>query len=258
MLRKYIFIGFFLVLSFNAFPNFEIEEFFSLEREMRGVKMITENLFSKWKTVSYFDREGLLLRKINYYKNKMRADYRYEYSISDTLLEIKEKEHLNINNNPEWYIVSKYYYNHLKQCYKRETYSSSGSSGGAKNFIYRDEQLYSYEVHSSLYRGFFYKYVYDYDGNQRTEQMYEVSGDLVSSDGCKSTSIYQNGKLVDLIHECDDEHGAFTGVVCWSSEKMNKVHIRYSNFDKRRNWTKSYFITEKGRVFRSKRKIGYW
>lgn len=264
MFRKNIYIWFFLAMSFNAFANITDEEFFVLEREMRGVKMITENSFSKWKTVLFFDREGFLLRKINYYKNKMRADYRYEYSISDTLLEIKEKEHLNINNNPEGYTVYKYYYNPMKQCHRFEIYISSRGLENlfvfGDNFKYKENQLQSYErcTYGMNRTEFVTKYVYIYDDNQRTEQRYEISGDLVFSDGCKSTSIYQNGKLVNYIHECDGEHGAFTGVVSWSKEKMNKVHIRYSNFDRRGNWTRSHFVTEKGKVFRSKRKIEYW
>jgi hypothetical protein len=101
MLRKHIFIGFFLTLSFNAFPNFDIEEFFSLDREMRGVKKITEQLRNKAKIVSFFDKEGFLLLITHYHNNKMEVDYRYEYFVSDTLLEIREKEFRYLNSTPE-------------------------------------------------------------------------------------------------------------------------------------------------------------
>ena len=265
MLRKYyIFIWSFIAVNINAFANIPDEDFFVLDREMRGVKIITEKSFSKWQTVSYFDNEGFLLRKINYYKNKMRSDYRYEYSMSDTLLEIKEKEYLNINNNPEGYIVYKYYYNLLKKCHRFEVYSSSKGFDEpfvlGDNFIYKDNKLQCYEryTYGMNRTEFVIKCVYVYDDNQRTEQWYEIGEGLELFDGCNSTSIYQNGKLIDFIHECGDEHGAFTGVVHWSREKKNKFHIRYSNFDRRENWTRSYFITEQGRVFRSKRKIEYW
>lgn len=69
----------------------------------------------------------------------------------------------------------------------------------------------------------------------------------------------ENERLTDVITESHNDSeikGTIMGVVCWNSE-MNKYHIRFSNFDKHGNWTKSYYMTEKGKVFRSKRKIKY-
>jgi len=260
MLRKHIYTCIFFVMSFNTFAQIAIEDFFSLDKKILGIKMITENSFSKWKTVSYFDDKDFLLRKVKLYKNKIRADYRYEYSSSDTLLIIKEKEYLNINNNPESNIIYKVYYNHLRQCYRVEIYLSKdleNPSRIADNFIYQDNLLRSYETYSTrLTEDRFDRIVYVYDCNQKTEQRYSVYGDSVSTEGCKSTSIFQNEKLTDLIQKCD-EGGIISGEVCWNSS-MNKVHIRYSNFDLHENWKRSYFITERGKVFRSKRKIEYW
>jgi len=244
-------------MSIDAYSYFDHEEFFSLDRETRGVKMITEQQRNNATVVSIFDEEGFLLRSTLYHRNQVRVEYRYEYSISDSLLEVKYHYRRTLNINPEeGYLVHKYYYNHLKQCYRTESYSSSGLSGSSKNFVYIDGNLQSYETHPNNV-DFFCKFVYDYDGNQRTEQMYEVSGDLVSSDGCKSTSIYQNEKLIDYIRECNEGQVIVSGEILWN-RMGNKVHIRYSNFDRRGNWTRSHFVTEKGKVFRSKRKIEYW
>ena len=263
MLRKHIFIGFFLAMSFNAFPNFNIEEFFSLDREMRGVKKITEQQRNNAKVVSFFDKEGFLLRKTHYLRNKMKADYRYEYSISDTLLEVKYHYRKTQNINPEeGYIIDRYYYNSLKQCYRIETYLSKdleNPAGASTNFIYQEGLLQSYEARSySRNKGDFYKYDYVYDDNQRTElfHIYEDSI-LVDNDSSKSISIYKNGKLTDFIRVAPDGQLIVSGEPNWNSE-TGKVHIQYSNFDKRGNWTRSCFITEKGKTFRSERKIEYW
>lgn len=260
MLRKQIFICIFFAVSFNALAQIAVEDFFSPYKKNRGVKMITEDSFSKWKNTSYFNEEGLLLRKVNFFKNKIRADYRYEYSLSDTLFVIKEKEYHNLNNDKENHVIYKFYYNHLRKCYRAEVYLSRDLENPARtyvNFIYQDTLLQSYETYSfSRKEDGFNKIVYVYDSNQRVEQWHSVYGDSVFTDGCKSISIFQNEKLTDLIQICD-EGGIISGEVCWNS-KMNKVHIRFSTFDKRENWERSYFVTERGKVFRSKRKIEYW
>jgi hypothetical protein len=72
------------------------------------------------------------------------------------------------------------------------------------------------------------------------------------------TYVYnQLRQFTDYIQKNNNNEVVCSGVVVWSNEKMNKVHIQFSNFDKRGNWTRSYFITERGKVFRLKRKIEY-
>jgi hypothetical protein len=257
MLRRYTFIVIFLAVSFNALSYLDDKDFFSLKREMRGVKKITENSFLRWKKVLFYDKEGFLLREVNFYKNKIKADFRYEYSISDTLLEIKYR---NINNEQESYSIYKYYYNSLKQCYKVKSFSSvdlENTEGGLYNFIYKDSLLQSFEAHSFRSETDFDKYVYIYEDNQITE-LYCTYEDSILLDNppFKITSIYNNGKLTDYISE--QSAGRIGSGLSSFNSLGNKVHVRYSNFDKRGNWTKSYFITEKGKVFRSKRKIEYW
>jgi hypothetical protein len=66
------------------------------------------------------------------------------------------------------------------------------------------------------------------------------------------------GRLTDMIQESPKSDVYYTDVISWSKHIHNRIHIKYSNFDKHGNWTKSYFVTKKGKVFRSKRKIDYW
>jgi hypothetical protein len=264
MLRKQIFIIIFLTLSFDALSYLDYKDFFSLEREMRGVKKITEKGRFKSKTVFYFDKEGFLLREINYHKNKIWADFRYEYSISDTLLEIKSKEYRNINNEPESYSIHKYYYNSLKQCHRVEFFSSKNLESPfvwKKNFIYKDNKLQSFDhyINIDIFANCWDKYIYVYEDNQKTELYYTYEDSvLVDNAPFKITSIYNNGKLTDCISEQSAGRIHIVSGIGSFNSPGNKEHIRYSNFDKRGNWTKSYFITEKGKVFRSKRKIEYW
>ena len=275
MLREVIFILGFFIVSYNAF-SYPDEEFFSLERKMKGVKMITEKKHNL-KTVSYFNREGFLLREINYYKNNIRSDYKYEYSISDTLLEIR-----SINNDTEKYNTYKYYYNSLRQCYRFECYFFGDSLGVpfwlCDNFIYKNNQLQSYDIHEPnrnkdlyekmieitpegslfyyTYRTLFERVIYTYNENIQIKQVYLICADTAVINMTRY-SIYQNDKLIDYIHENSEGAGAFMDVPCWN-RKCDKVHIRVSYFDKQGNWKKSHFIQEKGKKFRSKRKIEYW
>lgn len=263
MKRLYISLFILFVLALNTFAQIADEDFFTIDRELRGVKSITETKLSKWKNVSSFDKEGFLIRKMNKFKNKARSDYRYTYTILDSLIEIKDEEVLNINNDTESYSIRKYFYNLQKQCSKFEVFSSTNIitpfvSGG--NFIYKDDKLQSYDRHTdhSKKDGYLSRYIYTYSDNSCTKQIHDIYEDSIFTEECKSTSIYQDGKLIDLIHECNDDQAVLMGVICWSDSKMNKSHIHFSDFNKQGNWTRSYFITEKGKVFRSKRKIKYW
>jgi hypothetical protein len=263
MIRIYICIGFFLTISFNAFSYFDNEDFFSFNRETQGIKKITEyskiivrviTFPKRVKIVSSFDEKGFLLRKTHYYKNKIQVDYDYEYSISDTLLVIRGKYQYP-NDKTEGYIVYKYYYNSLKQCYRFEVFFSPNLSAPAvfgDNFTYKNNQIQSYEWHNNYYTTI-YKYFYANNGAQQIKKSYSVSGDSICVDNDWSNiSIYENGKLTNFIRD-----GGVFGEPCWD-ETLMKVHIRFSNFDKQGNWTRSYYLTEKGKVFRSKREIEYW
>ncbi|MDR0437398.1 MAG: hypothetical protein LBH22_03750 [Bacteroidales bacterium] len=275
-----------MAISLNAFAQIGDADFFVLEREMRGVRKITEKSYTAphlgyWKSVFYYDENGFLLRQVNYNKRKkwqvysMRADYRYEYSISDTLLVIKEEEVQNINNNPKVHTIRKFYYNDLKRCYKYEIYSSNHPLNNlgkpnivGDNFIYKDGLLQSFDGHSFRWRvdssdfnriASFHRRTYTYDDNQRIERTYHRTHiDSAFISGSTYTSIYENGKRIDLIQESSNEREVLLGVPSWSSERTNKMQIRFSDFDKHGNWTRSYFITERGKVFRSERKIEYW
>lgn len=71
-------------------------------------------------------------------------------------------------------------------------------------------------------------------------------------------TLYNNNSLVFKSEEIvGDPLAIISDVTCWSKNQRNKYIILYDNFDKKGNWTKSYYLTEKGKVLRSKRNIVY-
>jgi hypothetical protein len=272
-------IQFLIVLLFigakSIYSQDMIDDFIDLrDSKNTCIKKITEKSFSRWKTIYLYDSTFFLIRQLNYYKNQPRADYRHEYTIIDSMTVRKTKEHLNINNNKESHTVYKYYYNFRKLC-KMEIYLSSDSlsvpSILADNFIYHDSLLQSYErgrfPHTKKDPPDKILYIYN-DAKQMIKELIcnDISPivalhspDFASKDTLSHSFIYnEKGQLTDCIIETSDKRGAFTGIVCWSNSTMYKAHFRYTDFDKHGNWTKSYFITERGKVFRSRRKIEYW
>jgi hypothetical protein len=234
--------------------------YFVPKREGENIKKTIEKSFSGWKTVSLFNQEGFLLQQTNYSRGVKCSDYKYEYTANDSLIKIKKTNELDSSTIFTLYY---YYFNRQNMFYRHEIFFSSRSLDTPftwdDNFVYNNEQLISYERHHIVsYNNelkFSSKYVYTYDINKQVERTYKIYGDSLVSNGCKSTTLFQNGKTTDIIHECQE--GSFLGVKVWDN-KFNKFHVRFSNFDKRGNWTRSYFITRKGKRFRSKRKIEYW
>jgi hypothetical protein len=256
-----LFLTIFLIEIFYYSYAFAFdEEFLSLKNvRNEGIKEITEYRFDKWKVLSFFDKQGFLLQEINYYKKEMRAHYRYEYAVSDTLLEIK-RAILN-NNEEDTCFIDMYYYD-LGQCYKFRRYSSEElnvPSFFGDNFIYKNGLLVSYERNNILRKnrnGLPINVICEYNDKRQKIQELEIPNKIDTIFYCFAYN--QNGQLTDYVKKNGTKGYVFTGVVCWSNKMLNKVHIRYTDFDERGNWTKSYFITEKGKVFRSKRKIEYW
>ena len=232
---------------------FDDDIFYYKKMEHKGIKKITEKTHDKWEVISFFDEKGYLLREINFYKKEIRSDYKYDYVVTDTLLEIRRIDTIGKDVNKQKKI-DRYYYTSLGQCYKRRVYFSSSDNPSyyEDNFVYDDGMLISYTQGKNSAT----KFIYKYNEKKQKVQKLEIRNE---TDTTFYSYVYnQSGQLTDYIQESNNNEVVYSGVVVWSNEKMNKVHIRFSNFDKRGNWTRSYFITERGKVFRSERKIEYW
>ena len=233
---------------------FDDDAFYYKKLEHKGIKKITEKTHDKWEIISFFDENGYLLREINFYKKEIRSDCTYEYAITDTLLEIKRINAIGKDVRKQKRI-DQYYYTSLGQCYKRRVYFSipDNPSHYEDSFIFEDGLLVSY----TQGKNGAIRIVYKYNEKKQKIQKLEAVGEYTTF----YTYVYNKfGQLTDYIKEVvnnDNELVILSDVVVWSNNRMNKIHIRFSNFDKHGNWTASYFITEKGKVFRSKRKIEY-
>lgn len=73
----------------------------------------------------------------------------------------------------------------------------------------------------------------------------------------KKTLYNKNVIVFESTEIVNDPLAIICDVVCWSKKQQNKYIILYDNFDKKGNWTKSYYLTETGKVLRSKRSIVY-
>ncbi len=251
-----IFVTLFLVEFFYFSYAFDENTFFPKNLQNKGIKKIIEKTFDQWEVISSFNKEGFLLNEVNFYNKKIKSDYKYDYLVTDTLLEVKK---VDINKMENHYVIEKYYYHKSGQCYKFEMYFSKSDtiSYFGDNFIYENGILTSYTKGNFWQKkhGTLKKIIFRY--NEKQQKIRELN--IYKTD----TTFYfynynQQGKLIDYVKESNDKEEIFSGVFCWSDKILNKVHIKYSNFDKRGNWTKSYFMTEKGKIFRSERKIEYW
>jgi hypothetical protein len=272
MLQKFIFSSFLLFASPTIFAQISDADFFVLEREMRGVRQITERHHragtccrGHWKSVFFYDENGFLLRRVNKRRrwvfHRTTADFRFQHTISDTLLVVKSQE---IRRSQRDYIIRKFYFNYLEQCYRFEIFLpnfSLHSSGKPQvigdNFIYKDGLLQSFDRHVFLWRDSLELFVSDrhiftHDSSLRIEQIYRnIHTDTAFMDDCITIFIYLNGKLTDRKFKCNGEFIVMTG--------GSGLPIRFSNFDRNENWRRSYFITESGRkLLRSVRRIRYW
>lgn len=71
-------------------------------------------------------------------------------------------------------------------------------------------------------------------------------------------TFYINGTIAFSSDEIfNDPLAVIADVVPWSKTRQNKCVILYRRFDKYGNWTRSYYLTERGRGLRSRRKIFY-
>ena len=244
-----------LIYSSYAQDNSHVD-FRSKIRENKGVKKITRKTSAKWKVISFFDKEGHVLQETHAYKKEMMSDFRFHYTVTDTLIETRR-----VNRIFDDYIdslrINRYYYNASNQCYKFNVYFSTidqidhlSDFNSIDDFVYEDGMLISYTQGAS-------RNIFKYNEKKQKESRLEIRD--YASDTTFYTYVYnQHGQLTDFTKEDHDINIFYSDVPSWSLTRQNKVHVKFSNFDKHGNWTKSYFITEKRRYLRSKRKIKYW
>ena len=70
-----------------------------------GVRKVTTITHDKWSIVCNFDRQGFLNREQRFYKGELKADYAYEYKITDsvlvTIVTDRENQHIKLVKKSE-------------------------------------------------------------------------------------------------------------------------------------------------------------
>lgn len=202
---------------------------YPLSAKAEHVKEIREKK-RKWTTFYYYDTNGLLIRQINYYKKQKRADYQFEYNITDTLLIIKE-----ISDDLR-YLIQKIHYTPIGQVVKHEIFSDRDMENPfvlSYNFVYRDGLLCSFDrsiarpdtIFPPRKTECFYNHKKQLVRKQEFEQ-YTFKDSPLQVD----TTIYRyrydsKGHLTDEIVESTDKESVITGVHVWSKEQSNKYHF---------------------------------
>jgi len=251
-------IGVFTLLILSQFYTFDYDFFFySKSWVHKDLKKITEITGKKkdGKIISSFNNEGYLLQEVYFVEDEIRADYKSNYIVTDTLLEIE-----TISNDKV--TTRQYYYTSSGQCYKYRAHSLGSEKPvyTADSFTYKNGVLVGYikgytnsYIKSILETKVICKY------NDKKQKIHEISIFRNDADTTFYTYAYNRfGQLTDYIQESKREDVAYSGTVVWSKRRKNKIHIRFSNFDECGNWTKSYYMTSRGKVFRSERMIEYW
>jgi len=240
----------------------------SLDNKNKNVSEITERLsgkrilghFSRWTYKSFFNNDGYIIRQINFYNNKQRADFRYNYFFSDSALIIASFLYSDTTDCLHF----NYYFDSLGKYNLFEIYSIRNLDFPfmiGNEFAYKNNLLLSYNINTINIKGEpssidTIKFQYDSLGRINRRSIISNIENVISTENF--TFFYDvHGRLTDYIQESSDSVGIYLGGVVWSEERENKVHFRFSNFDKYDNWRKSYYVTEKGEIFRSKRKIMY-
>ena len=260
-------IGLILVISLLFYmSHISAQSFESLVYPMSAkaehVKEIREKK-QKWMTYEYYDTTGLLIRQINYYKKQKRADYQFEYNMTDGLLIIKE-----VYDDSSYYIM-KYHYSSVGHVSKYEIFTNRDMEYPfvlAYNFVYKDGLLCSYDWSSArpdtifppLKTECFYNNKKQMVRKQEIEQ-YTFRGSPPQID--ITTYLYRydsKGQLTDQIVESTDKESVFAGVPAWSNEQSNKYRLVFSDYDRHGQWKTSYYVTKNSKKFRSNRKIKYW
>ena len=136
------------------------------------------------------------------------------------------------------------------------------------NFCYSDSSI-SYEEH---FYDFIYQHTYAYmrddfcdcyavvkkESVVKLPKNIDTTENRIYKNNSADRDIYifnSNNILTDFISISKD---GFIGIPYTEKNGVGVSHIKFTNFDKNGNWTRSFFILGNKRKFRSKRKITYY
>jgi hypothetical protein len=266
-MNKFIII---LLGILTLFSEVSYSQVYLFDRDTTGIKEITEKT-GKYKSSFKYDKSGYLT-EIDYGYTK----YTYNYAINDSLFTIYIHNYDTLNKICSQ--IYKYYLDLSGKVIRIDDINVENNDTileyWSDNFVYKDKLLQGYERQSSVNPNYLCnnilssKTVYFYNNNKKLSEKYVImpyywNEKIYNCDSLiiDTTFVYyiydKSSNLTDCITDVSHTKSKYIGGKT-VDKNANKLHIRYSNFDRHGNWTKSYFVTKKGKVFRSKRKIDYW
>lgn len=201
---------------------------------------ITQRQRRGGKSVKIYNN-GFLKKEIFYDTNhKIRSTTFYEYDISDTLWVVYHKNTLSKKAHKE-------YLSFIKDTCVKITYCNNQITSDSVLFINHIPVLKNNDTSLGTVN-------YSFTADTLYEKFHTRNGEIASI----TKAVYKYGKLVYMDKEIlNDPLATIADVVPWSSGQRNKYVISYEKFDKKKNWTKCYYITSTGRVLYYTRKIKY-
>lgn len=260
---KLSFIIFFTLISKIVAGQTVVYELFD-EVRREGIEKICEKYFTNWETQYFYNLEGNLITKIDFNNGEIKAEYIIEYSYSDTITTIRRENISPMQSEQSNLILRKYFLTSIGTIKRYETYISERVEDQpiaiGTNFKYSKNRLTNFDHFSKTESGYSqpysFKFEYNDVGNLKRKIEYSYYNDIF--DTISYSYLYNNENvLTDIIVESSNG-SSFMTVIVWDIETCNKYHIRFSKFDDRGNWRKSYFLTKNGKALRSKRKLKYF
>lgn len=246
-----------------------LSAFYPLSDFNPGVKEITEKGRDGWKNISYYDEHGFLIKITHFYKSEKRSENRFEYSVCNDTLVV-------INYSERYRSETKYAYNNHEKVFIGERVTSLSDEKAPEmvaqsdNFTYVNGLLTGFERNDSKV-----SIQYDEYGRMSVYETVTYYDDFLGYrdwEGIETKKYtYDNeGRLTGIITVTTNRYRIgsentgelpvpnYLGVVSYAKDYPNKYWIRYSSYDKRDNWRKSSYMTEKGEVKNKTRHIKYW
>ena len=210
-----------------------------------------KDVLLKWKTISEYDKQGYIIREI-FFKGDLRSDNHYVYSSTDSTLEVMVSDALNTKEKK---LTVRYSYDTCGYCSKVEVrWGDSEFKCENNNFIWKDGLLMSEDrlVSDSLLVRKQYVYNSKMQKIKTDEYIYKMAAGSFRKTEHELSYRYEydeQGRLSQESKEYIDHSAVMTDVCPWSKNALYKYVIKYVYRGKSNLYTKSYFLTEKGKKF---------
>lgn len=237
--------------------SFDIERFYTKPVSPVGYNKSFLKSSFKWRSLSEYNKDGYLTKEVNFFRGEKRSDLRYTYILNDTVLEVIEHNLVNINHKKQP-TSTKYTYDEYGYCKRVDEKCGDGDYVCINNnFVWDKGKLISmdYIFTPSTYSRFVYSYNKEGRKVEKKEYLYTIDSENPHKiEDCEYVALYryeydEQGRLSQESKEYIDHSAVMTDVCPWSKNALYKYVIKYVYHGKSNLYTKSYFLTERGKKF---------